>query len=117
VGVFLLCLVEGETQKVIEEFHRGVCGGHYSWKTTAHKILKTGLYWPTLFGSVHLQVRSRQKCQVFAETQKLSPLPCADPYIVQSVEIHMKQILRNIAYQLLLSCLHSALCAMEYDAM
>lgn len=42
VGVLLLCLVEGETHEVIKDFHGGVCGEHYSWKTTAHKIFKVG---------------------------------------------------------------------------
>jgi hypothetical protein len=40
LGVLLLCLVEGETHEVIEDFHGGFCGGHYSWKATTHKILK-----------------------------------------------------------------------------
>lgn len=75
MGILLLCLVEGKTHKVIEEFHGGVCGGHYSWKTTAHKILKAKFYWPTLFGEVHSQVRACQKCQVFAENKNLAPFP------------------------------------------
>lgn len=58
VGVLLLCLVEGENHKVIEEFHGGVCGGHYNWKTTSHKILKARFYWPTLFGKCVGHVRS-----------------------------------------------------------
>ena len=53
VGVLMLCLVEGETHKVIGEYYGGVCGGHYNWKATTHKILKAGFYWPTLFGNVH----------------------------------------------------------------
>eukprot|EP00253_Pinus_taeda_P009640 PITA_09640 len=75
VRVLLLCLVEGETHEVIEDFHGGVCGGHYNWKTTTHKILKAGFYWPTLFRDVYSQVRSCLKCQLFAERQKFSPLP------------------------------------------
>jgi len=49
----MLCLVDAETHKLIEDFHGGVCGGHYSKKTTIHKILKAGFYRPTLFGNVH----------------------------------------------------------------
>lgn len=41
MGVSLLCLVEGETHKVIKDFHGGVCGGHYSWNTAAHNSLKS----------------------------------------------------------------------------
>jgi hypothetical protein len=30
------------------ELHAGVCGGHFFAKTTAHKIMHAGYYWPTL---------------------------------------------------------------------
>lgn len=75
MGLLLLCLVEGETHKVIGEFHGGVCGGNYIWKTTTHKILKVGFYWSTLFGDVHSKVKMCQKYQVFVERQKLASLP------------------------------------------
>jgi hypothetical protein len=29
--------------------HEGVCGGHFSMKTNAHKILRAGYYWPKNF--------------------------------------------------------------------
>ena len=57
VGIFLLCLVEEEIHKVIDEFHNCVCGVHYSWRATTHKILKARFYWPKLFGEVHTYVR------------------------------------------------------------
>jgi len=76
-------MIEGKTNKVIEDFHGGVCGGHYSWKTITHKILKVGFYWLTLFRNVHSQVRSCKKCQVFAERRKLSPLP--------SIPVHVEE--------------------------
>ena len=54
------------------EFHEGICGGNYSWRATAHKILKAGFYWPKLFGDVFTWVRACDKCQKFAERQKLA---------------------------------------------
>ena len=75
VGIFLLCLVEEEIHKVIDEFHNCVCGVHYSWRATTHKILKARFYWPKLFGEVHTYVRVYEKCQMFAEKQRLAPLP------------------------------------------
>lgn len=44
IGVLLLCLTEGESMEVIKEYHECLCGGHYSWKVTAHKIFKLGFY-------------------------------------------------------------------------
>eukprot|EP00253_Pinus_taeda_P021285 PITA_21285 len=39
-GMLLNCLVEEEAKRVMEDFHRGDCGGHLFWKTTANKILR-----------------------------------------------------------------------------
>lgn len=44
LNIVLLCLTESETKGVIKQFHEGVCGGHYTWKATTHKILKAGFY-------------------------------------------------------------------------
>ena len=61
--------------EVIKEYHECLCGGHYSWKVTAHKILKSGFYQPFLFADVYRVVRSFQKCQLFVEKTRLAPLP------------------------------------------
>ena len=52
-GVLLNCLVEEEAKQVMEDFHKGDCGGHLFWKTTAKKILRAGYYWPNLFADVY----------------------------------------------------------------
>ena len=41
--------------------HEGPTGGNLSGDTTAHKILRAGYYWPTLFKYAHAYVR---KCDV-----------------------------------------------------
>lgn len=33
--------------------HFGACGGHYMAKTTTHKILRVGFWWPTIFKDAH----------------------------------------------------------------
>ena len=43
-GVLLNCLLEEEAEKVIEEFHKGYCGGHHYWKDTTNKILRAWYY-------------------------------------------------------------------------
>jgi len=48
-GILLNCLVEEEEKQVMNDFHRGDCGGHLFWKMTANKILIVGYYWHTLF--------------------------------------------------------------------
>eukprot|EP00253_Pinus_taeda_P016307 PITA_16307 len=62
-GVLLNCLVEEEAKQVMEDFHKGDCGGHLFWKTTTNKFLRAGYYWPTLFADVYKVVKSCHKCQ------------------------------------------------------
>jgi hypothetical protein len=74
-GVLLMCLDPQQAQKVMNDFHSGLCGGHYFWKTTAHKILRAGYYWPTLFPDVYREIRACIKCQKFSGKQQLKSLP------------------------------------------
>jgi hypothetical protein len=75
LGVFLRCLNPQEAQKVMFDFHSGLCEGHHFWKTTAHKILRVGYYWPTLFTDVCREIRACIKCQKFSGKQQLRLLP------------------------------------------
>lgn len=45
--------------------HDGVCGGHFSAKTTTHMILRVGYFWPTIFTNAHRHVRKCEACQNF----------------------------------------------------
>jgi len=74
-GVLLNFLVEDEAQQVMSDFHKGDCGGHLFWKTTANKVLRAGYYWPTLFSDVYKIVMSCHECKVFQGKIKLLPLP------------------------------------------
>ena len=74
-GILLTCITEEKTGEVIEEFHRGICGGNKAWKATAYKILRAGYYWPTLFQEMNSRVRACPKCQRFVGRQKLKSLP------------------------------------------
>jgi hypothetical protein len=69
LGVFLRCLDPQEAQKVTFDFHSSLCGGHHFWKTTAHKILRAGYYWPTLFPDVCREIIACTKCQKFSGKQ------------------------------------------------
>jgi hypothetical protein len=46
----------------MSEFHNSECGGHHYWKTIAHKILRSGYYWPSLFSDVYEFVKTCDKC-------------------------------------------------------
>ena len=57
-GILLNCLIEGEVEKVITNFHKGDYEGHIYWKTMTNKILKAGFYCPTLFSNVYKTINS-----------------------------------------------------------
>jgi len=74
-GILLNCLIKDETNKIMEEFHAGECGGHLYWKSTVNKILRAGYYWPTIFSDVKRFTSACHKCQVFEGKRQLLPLP------------------------------------------
>ena len=63
--MILRCLDTEQSMEVMQQFHSSMCGGHHYWKTTAHKILRAGYYWPTLFYDVFVFVKSCDRCQIF----------------------------------------------------
>jgi hypothetical protein len=75
IGLLLRCINQEEAAKVMIEFHNSECGGHHFWKTTAHKILRSGYYWPSLFSDVCEFVKTCDKCQRFEGKQQLKSLP------------------------------------------
>ena len=82
-GLILRCVDDVESKRLMIEFHSGFCGGHFAAKTTAHKILRAGYYWPNIFSDVHKLVRNCQQCQLLTGKQKLASLPL-QPIVVQA---------------------------------
>jgi hypothetical protein len=71
----LRCINKEESAQTMIEFHSSECGGHHYWKTTAHKILRVGYYWPCLFPDVCAFVKTCDKCQRFAGKNQLKYFP------------------------------------------
>jgi hypothetical protein len=56
-GMLLRCVDATKAQELIKEFHEGICGGNFSPTTTAHKIIRVGYYWPSIFKDSYAMVR------------------------------------------------------------
>ena len=82
-GVLLRCVNQEEAGKLLKELHSRLCGGHFATHTTAHKILRDGYYWPTLFFNTHRYARSCQPCQYFSSKPKLPAQPLK-PVVVEA---------------------------------
>jgi len=52
-GVILKCVNKEEADKLIVELHLGYYGGHFSTHNIAHKIMRAGYYWHTVFSNMH----------------------------------------------------------------
>ena len=47
------CLEKDDVDQVLTELHDGPEGGHFGRDITAHKLLREGYYWPSLFRDAH----------------------------------------------------------------
>ena len=56
--VILRCVNKEEADKLVVDLHSWYCGGHFSARTTTHKILRAGYYCTTIFYDTHRYVRS-----------------------------------------------------------
>jgi hypothetical protein len=56
-GISLRCVYENKSQEIIREFHEGICGGHFVPTATAHKIIREGFYWPSIFRDSYATIR------------------------------------------------------------
>jgi hypothetical protein len=74
-GVLMRCLEKEESEKVLSELHAGEAGGHFGGDTTAHKVLRAGYYWPTLFKDAHALCRKCIICQKAAGRVKKAAFP------------------------------------------
>ncbi|KAK0575146.1 hypothetical protein LWI29_034598 [Acer saccharum] len=61
------------TGEILRSIHSGVCGNHTGGKSLAHKILRQGFYWPTLFAEAQQFVESCETCQRVANDIRRPP--------------------------------------------
>ena len=56
------CVPESEQGKILNDCHASPYGGQFSGERTAHKILQSGFYWPTLFRDCAEWVKLCNRC-------------------------------------------------------
>ncbi|XP_062103840.1 uncharacterized protein LOC133814955 [Humulus lupulus] len=69
------CIPDDEVSSVLIFCHNDACGGHFSVKKTAAKILQCGLYWPTLFKDTNEFFRSCVRCQKLGSLSRHHMMP------------------------------------------
>jgi hypothetical protein len=56
-GILLRCIDSTKAQKVLQEFHEGICGVHFAPTTITHIIMREGYYWPTIFKDSYSMIK------------------------------------------------------------
>ena len=67
-------VLEHERSLILAEAHKGVAGGHYAGSATTKKILRTGLWWPTLHKDAKEYSQSCDVCQILGKPNQRDEL-------------------------------------------
>jgi hypothetical protein len=66
---------------ILKACHDGPCGGHFADKRTAHKILKMGYYWPSIFKDAKKYVKACHSFQRIGQPNHRDEMPL-NPQVV-----------------------------------
>ncbi|XP_071921880.1 uncharacterized protein [Coffea arabica] len=66
---------EMEFQSILVFIHTFACGGHFGPKRTAHKVLESGFYWPSLFKDAYVFCKSCDRCQRVGNIARRDQMP------------------------------------------
>ena len=81
------CVPEGEQSKILKECHSSPYGGHFAGDKTAHKILQSGFYWPTIFKDCFEWVKLCDQCQRMGNISKRHEMPLQGILVVQLFDV------------------------------
>ena len=70
LSVIRCCVPEHEQEQILRKCHSESYGGHHAGDRTAHKVLQSGFYWPTLFKDARKFVLSCDECQRIGNTSR-----------------------------------------------
>jgi transposase InsO family protein len=80
------CVMEAERPLILTEDHEGIVGGHYTGKENAQKVLRAGLWWPTLHKDAKDYYRAYDKFQRVGKPSRRDKIPLAPQLTLQAFE-------------------------------
>ena len=81
------CVPENETNSILTFCHSLACGGHFSGKKTAAKVLQSGFYWPTLFKDAHAFCHACERCQQMGSISRRDMMPLNPILVVEIFDV------------------------------
>ena len=80
------CVPNDEQIRILTFCHSEACGGHFSARKTADKILQAGFYWPTLFKDCFDFCKTCAQCKQLAGVTKRNMMPLTPILIIEIFE-------------------------------
>ena len=81
------CVPKIEQSKILDKCHSTQYGGHFAGQRTTQKILKSGLYWPTLFKDSFKWVKQCDRCQRMDNINKRNEMPLQGILVVEIFDV------------------------------
>jgi hypothetical protein len=78
------CVPESELHSILTFCYSLACGGHFSAKKTATKVLQSGFTWPTLFKDAYGFCRACERCQRLGAMSRRDMMPL-NPILVLEI--------------------------------
>ncbi|CAN6476444.1 unnamed protein product [Victoria cruziana] len=85
--VFRRCVPEEEFQSILSFCHAKACGGHYSGKKTAAKVLQSGFFWPTLHKDAYIFCKQCLGCQQMGSISRRDSMPMTPILVVDVFDV------------------------------
>jgi hypothetical protein len=71
------CVMKAERPLILVEEHEGIAGGHYAGKSIMQKVLRAGLWWPTLHKDAKEYYKACVVCQRVGNPSRRDEIPLA----------------------------------------
>ncbi|KAJ0494070.1 putative nucleotidyltransferase, Ribonuclease H [Helianthus annuus] len=81
------CIDDEEIPSVLQHLHSFACGGHFSGHKTGHKVLNSGLYWPTIFKDANEFAKNCIECQKLGGISKRDEMPMQPILVVDVFDV------------------------------
>ncbi|CAN6487064.1 unnamed protein product [Victoria cruziana] len=85
--VFRRCVPEEEFQSILSFCHSKACGGHYSGKKTAAKVLQSRFFWPTLHRDAYMFCKQCLRCQQMGSISRRDSMPMTPILVVDVFDV------------------------------
>lgn len=81
------CVPESEFHSILTFCHSSACGGHFSGRKTAAKVLQSGFYWPTLFKDAYNFCKTCIRCQQMGTMSRRDMMPLTPILVVEIFDV------------------------------